>query len=129
MGCSLRGHGGPPASLGGTAWGVQEADPPCECRTALTGSLLAKMPSGGPSLSAAPPQPGLAWPGEMWGPGGWRGWAARKEPLTHSYRKSGAGGARSTNCPPAGAGVGAWVGFKFRRGCDCKARKLQESSD
>lgn len=55
--------------------------------------------------------------------------AARKEPLTHSYRKSGAGGARSTNCPPAGAGVGAWVGFKFRRGCDCKARKLQESSD
>lgn len=73
MGCSLRGHGGPPASLGGTAWGVQEADPPCECRTALTGSLLAKMPSGGPSLSAAPPQLGLAWPGEMWGPGGWRG--------------------------------------------------------
>lgn len=70
MGCSLRGHGGPPASLGGTAWGVQEADPPCECRIALTGSLLAKMPSGGPSLSAAPPQPG---PGLAWGnvgPGG-----------------------------------------------------------
>lgn len=24
---------------------------------------------------------------------------------------------------------GAWVGFRVRRGCDCKARKLRESSD
>lgn len=26
---------------------------------------------------------------------------------------------------PAGEGVGTWVGFRFRRGCDCKARKLR----
>lgn len=130
MGCSLGGHGGP-RFLGVAPRGVSRKQALLVSAEQPSRAVFEPgCPQEAPASLQRPHSPGLAWPGEMWGPGGWRsGPAARKEPLTHSYRKSGAGGARSTNCPPAGAGVGAWVGFKFRRGCDCKARKLQESSD
>lgn len=122
----------------GILWGVQEAGYPAQCRTALTGGLLTRTPSyypGPQPLCNLPPHPrpgvGRTVPGGL-------GRAQRKEPVTQLQEErqagqaglAGAGGATATNCPPAcRRWVGAWVGFRFRRGCDCEARKLRESSD
>lgn len=85
----------------------------------------------GPSPSATSPHnPGLAVGSTV--PGG-LGRAQRKEPLTQLQEERGQAGlaGRAEREPPtarlpAGRGVGAWVGFRFRRGCDCKARKLRK---
>lgn len=123
-GCSLGGMTETPSLPCGILWGVQEA--------ALTGGLLTRTPSHYPGpqhLCHLPPhpRPGRGKDGAWWaGAGPEEGARDSVTGRAGQAGLAGAGGATATNCPPAcRRRVGAWVGFRFRRGCDCEARKLR----
>ena len=105
----------------GPDWGSAGQDPHISpWPPALLPPPRSPRPSLGKGRTVPVPVPVPGWAGA--GPRG-------RSRLTQSYRKSGAGGAGGENhqlpASPLGRRVGAWVGFRLRRGCDCKARKLR----
>lgn len=102
----------------------------CTAQLALlvcTGDLLARTPSHCPGLQPLCSLPLHLRPGLRKCVAWWAGAGSEEGALDSQLQEEQAGGANQL--PACLEGVGAWVGFRFRRGCDCKARKLQKSPD